>query len=236
MRRVNRATLSWSAPLIEPGRTIMRTRGRLSVLIVLACVLFAPLTCGAVQPYVGLFVGAAIPQDTDIEPASSSIRQSWAVTSDWSQRSITSSPTSVRGWSRVRSRIHRPGVRRIQGRPRDRGRAERTPPVSVRGGSAVPARSVPAVSRAGVGAFIANLKTSIGFLDVPQTVSDTDVKPGFQATVGTRFFLTPHLALFTEWSPAAARGAAFLDTPRPGHLEWIEVVISRPLEDAHGVS
>jgi opacity protein-like surface antigen len=32
-----------------------------------------------------------------------------------------------------------------------------------------------------------------------ETVSDCDVKPGFQATVGTRFFLTPHLALFTEY-------------------------------------
>jgi opacity protein-like surface antigen len=51
----------------------------------------------------------------------------------------------------------------------------------------------------GVGAFIANLKTTTGILDVPQTVSDTDVKPGFQATVGTRFFLIPHLALFTEY-------------------------------------
>jgi len=30
-------------------------------------------------------------------------------------------------------------------------------------------------------------------------VSDTDVKPGFQATVGTRFFLIPHLSLFTEY-------------------------------------
>jgi opacity protein-like surface antigen len=40
---------------------------------------------------------------------------------------------------------------------------------------------------------------STGVLDVPQTVSDTDVKPGFQATVGTRFFLIPHLALFTEY-------------------------------------
>jgi opacity protein-like surface antigen len=51
----------------------------------------------------------------------------------------------------------------------------------------------------GVGAFIANLKTTTGILDVPQTVSDTDVKPGCQATVGTRFFLIPHLSLFTEY-------------------------------------
>ena len=34
---------------------------------------------------------------------------------------------------------------------------------------------------------------------MPQTVSDTDVKPGFQATVGARFFLIPHLSLFTEY-------------------------------------
>jgi len=51
----------------------------------------------------------------------------------------------------------------------------------------------------GIGAFIANFKTRTRILDVPQTVSDTDVKPGFQATVRTRFFLTPHLAFFTEY-------------------------------------
>jgi opacity protein-like surface antigen len=51
----------------------------------------------------------------------------------------------------------------------------------------------------GAGAFIASLKTSTGVLDVPQTLSDTDVKLGIQATVGTRFFLTPHLAFFTEY-------------------------------------
>jgi opacity protein-like surface antigen len=39
----------------------------------------------------------------------------------------------------------------------------------------------------GVGAFIAHLKASTVGLDVPQKVSDTDVKPGFQATAGTRF-------------------------------------------------
>ena len=51
----------------------------------------------------------------------------------------------------------------------------------------------------GVGAFIANYKTSTLGLDVPQKFSDTDVKPGIQATAGTRFFLTPHIALFTEY-------------------------------------
>jgi opacity protein-like surface antigen len=34
---------------------------------------------------------------------------------------------------------------------------------------------------------------------VPQTLSDTDVKPGIQATAGTRFFLTPSIAFFTEY-------------------------------------
>ena len=51
----------------------------------------------------------------------------------------------------------------------------------------------------GVGAFIAHLKTSTNVLNVPKTASDSDVKPGFQAAVGTRFFLTTHLALFTEY-------------------------------------
>ena len=34
---------------------------------------------------------------------------------------------------------------------------------------------------------------------MPQTLSDTDVKPGIQATAGTRFFLTPSIAFFTEY-------------------------------------
>ena len=49
------------------------------------------------------------------------------------------------------------------------------------------------------GAFIASLKTGSQILDVPQTLSDTDVKPGIQATAGTRFFLTPSIAFFTEY-------------------------------------
>jgi opacity protein-like surface antigen len=51
----------------------------------------------------------------------------------------------------------------------------------------------------GIGAFIATFKAPSRNLDVPVTVSDTDVKPGFQAMAGTRFFLTRHIAVFGEY-------------------------------------
>jgi hypothetical protein len=46
----------------------MPTHCRVSALIVLAGVLTCAPLCMAAEPYVGLFVGAAIPQDSDVEP------------------------------------------------------------------------------------------------------------------------------------------------------------------------
>jgi opacity protein-like surface antigen len=51
----------------------------------------------------------------------------------------------------------------------------------------------------GLGAFIAHLESRTSVLDVNTNFSDTDVKPGFQALAGVRFFLTRHLALFGEY-------------------------------------
>ena len=51
----------------------------------------------------------------------------------------------------------------------------------------------------GLGAFIARLETRTSVLDVNTNVGDTDVKPGFQALAGVRFFLTRHIALFGEY-------------------------------------
>jgi len=51
----------------------------------------------------------------------------------------------------------------------------------------------------GLGAFIARLETRTSILDVSTNFGDTDVKPGFQALAGARFFLTKHIALFGEY-------------------------------------
>ena len=51
----------------------------------------------------------------------------------------------------------------------------------------------------GLGAFIATLESRTTVLDVNTSFSDTDVRPGFQAIAGTRFFLTRHIALFAEY-------------------------------------
>jgi hypothetical protein len=46
----------------------MWIHGRLSAVVVLAATLAAAPRVMAVEPYVGLFVGAAIPQNSDIDP------------------------------------------------------------------------------------------------------------------------------------------------------------------------
>jgi opacity protein-like surface antigen len=51
----------------------------------------------------------------------------------------------------------------------------------------------------GVGAFIATLETRTSAFDANKEISDTDVRPGFQAVGGARFLLTPHIALFAEY-------------------------------------
>jgi opacity protein-like surface antigen len=51
----------------------------------------------------------------------------------------------------------------------------------------------------GLGAFIARLATTTSPFDVNKDISDTDVQPGIQVLAGTRWFLTPHLALFAEY-------------------------------------
>jgi opacity protein-like surface antigen len=51
----------------------------------------------------------------------------------------------------------------------------------------------------GIGAFIARVETRTTALDVNTEFADTDVKPGAQAVVGAKFFVTPHVALFGEY-------------------------------------
>ena len=46
--------------------------------------------------------------------------------------------------------------------------------------------------------------------------SDTDVKPGFQATAGTKLFLTRHLALFGEYKFVRTADFDFNLISKPG--------------------
>ena len=51
----------------------------------------------------------------------------------------------------------------------------------------------------GTGAFIARLATTTSPFDVNKDISDTDVRAGFQALAGARWFVTKNLALFAEY-------------------------------------
>lgn len=51
----------------------------------------------------------------------------------------------------------------------------------------------------GAGAFIATLETRTSTFDANKEITDTDVRPGFQALGGARFFLTRNIALFAEY-------------------------------------
>jgi opacity protein-like surface antigen len=51
----------------------------------------------------------------------------------------------------------------------------------------------------GAGAFIARLATTTSPFDVNKEIADTDVQPGIQALVGSRWFLTRNIALFAEY-------------------------------------
>jgi opacity protein-like surface antigen len=51
----------------------------------------------------------------------------------------------------------------------------------------------------GAGAYIARLATTTSPFDVNKDIADTDVRAGFQALAGARFFLTRHIALFAEY-------------------------------------
>ena len=51
----------------------------------------------------------------------------------------------------------------------------------------------------GAGAFIASLETRTSTFDANKEIRDTDVRPGFQALGGARFFLMPNIALFAEY-------------------------------------
>ena len=51
----------------------------------------------------------------------------------------------------------------------------------------------------GVGAFIARLATTTSPFDVNRDIADTQVRAGFQALAGGRWFVTRHVALFAEY-------------------------------------
>jgi opacity protein-like surface antigen len=51
----------------------------------------------------------------------------------------------------------------------------------------------------GGGAFIARLATRTSVFDVNKDIADTDVRPGFQALAGARWFITRRVALFAEY-------------------------------------
>jgi opacity protein-like surface antigen len=51
----------------------------------------------------------------------------------------------------------------------------------------------------GAGAYIAQLATKTSPFDVNKNISDTDVRAGFQALAGVRWFFTPHIAVFAEY-------------------------------------
>jgi opacity protein-like surface antigen len=61
----------------------------------------------------------------------------------------------------------------------------------------------------GAGAFIARLETRTSTFDTNEEITDTDVRPGFQALGGARFFLTPAIALFGEYKFAHTETFAF---------------------------
>ncbi len=82
----------------------------------------------------------------------------------------------------------------------------------------------------GIGAFIATFKAPTRNLDVPITVSDTDVKPGFQALVGTRFFLTRHIAVFGEYKFTHTADFTFNLVSAPGTSQGITNVRSRQVQ------
>src|SRR5919204_147440 len=52
---------------------------------------------------------------------------------------------------------------------------------------------------AAAGAYIARLATTTSPFDVNKEISDTDVRAGFQALAGARWFVTRHIALFAEY-------------------------------------
>ena len=49
------------------------------------------------------------------------------------------------------------------------------------------------------GAFIARLATRTSVFGVNKDIADTDVRPGFQALAGARWFITRRVALFAEY-------------------------------------
>jgi opacity protein-like surface antigen len=197
----------------------MRTRS-LSVLIVLACVLVAPLTCLAVEPYVGVFVGAAIPQDSDVQSLETRFSDVAFNTSFlFGGKAGLFFDTPVLGGNLglelevyhfepdVDEQIVRGSFPGFTGQLLFPSADVHVTTVGLNGIYRLRLAESPEFPRGrfqpyvgvGIGAFIANLKVSTVALNVPQKMSDTDVKPGVQATAGTRFFLTPHLALFTEY-------------------------------------
>ena len=61
----------------------------------------------------------------------------------------------------------------------------------------------------GAGAFIARLETRTSTFDANKEITDTDVRPGFQALGGARFFLMRSIALFAEYKFVQTETFAF---------------------------
>ena len=194
-------------------------------LIVLASVLLWSPNFAASEPYAGLFVGAAIPQDSDVE---SGVFQFQKVTfkdveSDASalfggKAGFFFDTTVLGGNLGLELEVYhfRPDIETQTvsfstngsgGQTTFIGADVHVTTVGLNGlyrlplgrSSDFPEGRFHPYAGVGLGAFIASLETRTTVLDANTTFGDTDVKPGFQAVAGTRFFLTRHIALFTEY-------------------------------------
>jgi opacity protein-like surface antigen len=192
-------------------------------LIVLASVLLWSANFAAAEPYAGLFVGAAIPQDSDVESGVFQKETFKDVELDASalfgaKAGFFLDATVLGGNFGLESEVYhfRPDIDTqtvnfstggFGGKTTFIGADVHVTAVGLNGLYRLPLGRSPDFPQGrfhpyagvGLGAFIASLKTRTTVLDANTTFGDTDVKPGFQAVAGTRFFLTRHIALFTEY-------------------------------------
>jgi len=194
----------------------------------------------AAEPYVGLFVGAAITQDTDVEDKLVTITRFKDVGFDTSavfggKVGFFFDPPVLEGNFGLELEAYhfRPDIETqtvslscdgFCGTFRLTGADVHVTVIGLNGLYRLPlsrsdefpqGRLHPYVG-VGLGAFIAHLETKTSVLDVSTNFGDTDVTAGVQALAGMRFFLTRHIALFGEYKFVSTDNFRFVLISQPG--------------------
>lgn len=197
---------------VQGGTVILGKRVSLA-LAILGCVFLISPQVATAEPYVGLFVGAAIPEDKDVDATR---RRDGLTILDGKLKDVEFDTSVVFGGkvgyffteSRVfgghfglefevyHFRITALGFNELY----------RLPLLT---SSNFPRGRLHPYIGVGLGILIANVETKTTLLDQQSELSDTSVKPGLQVLGGAKFFLSKDIALFGEYKFTHAGGFGF---------------------------